>query len=61
MKTAVFTLELTADEDLPEDFIDDVGSYLGEGVEYYFDEFGSPIDVTVQFFLKSEDKPRITH
>jgi len=61
VKTAVFTLELSSDEDFPEDFIDDVGSYLGEGIEYYFEEFGSPIDVTVQFFLKSEDKPRITH
>ena len=61
MKTAVFTLELGADEDLPEDFIDDIGSYLGEGIEYYFDEFGAPVDVTVQFFLKTDEKPLITH
>lgn len=62
MKTAVFTLELEAEEDdLPEEFIDDLGAYLADGIEYYFEEFGTPVDTTIKFSLNNATQPTILH
>lgn len=45
MNQVVFRLVLTPEEKLPEDYVEDLGAYISECIEDYFDECGSPVEL----------------
>lgn len=48
MTEVVFRIVLAPEEKLPEDYVEDIGTYLHECLEDFFDEFGSPVEMTAK-------------